>query len=688
MTDENNKAENRLVTFMDSEFSGSIQRSGTYESDNNDLFDRYNCELYGDEEEGLSKIVSSDVADGVDSDLSALARVFLGNAPPVEFLPVNGSQEAIAEARDVNAFVQWVLCTSKNSYKVQIDWLKEILLQKTGYIEYGIKKVKRSRTRKFEGLSEIDIARQKEMLEKEKNVKSVKIEREIDETLGGEFDQVFSIKATILEEKQEYFIQNVPWEDMRISRGVQTKDEANVFGKVFRKRRGDLIADGIPIEEVRKLPVYGSGDGEAKSDRFRNQGGDELGSSFEWQNEEVEGQDAYVLFDMEGKGNLQRRHVIKFGSIVVENEPFDHVPYAGTSAIQMPHNIIGKSRGELSVKQQRINSVLTRNMMDNISDVNMGRYIVDDQQVNMDDLLDIRTRGIVRSKNPLQSVVPEPVLYNSDKTLQVIQYMDSKHSQSTGQMQSNQALTSDQLNQETATRFDGVKEASLSKIELVARNIAELAYKDLYEGLAWFGRHFQDSDMEAYLFGREMTFSPSSWKFDHRLIAKVGTGAGDDDKTIQALTAILGSQQAEIDIGSGLADSAKKYNVYRELVRASDLHGVENYYNDPSRPDQVVMAENEQLKKQIQQLGLAVQQSQDQLSKAETIRAEASLLIAQSRREEASQKDQIKVAEMRQEMQQFLLTLKQKGEQFDQTIIKDLTELELKYGKDVPGAIV
>ena len=73
---------------------------------------------------------------------------------------------------------------------------------------------------------------------------------------------------------------------------------------------------------------------------------------------------------------------------------------------------------------------------------------------------------------------------------------------------------------------------------------------------------------------------------------------------------------------------------------------------------------------------------------AETIRAEASLLIAQSRREEASQKDQIKVAEMQKEMQQFLLTLKQKGEQFDQTIIKDLTELELKYGKDVPGAIV
>ena len=150
-------SENRLVTFMDGEFSESIQQTGTYESDNNNLFDRYNCEAYGDEEEGLSSIVSSDVADGVDSDLSALARVFVGNAPPAEFLPVNGSKEAIEEAKDVNAFIQWVMATMPNSYKVQIDWLKDILLQKSGWIEYGIKKVKKAKTRRFEGLSEIDI---------------------------------------------------------------------------------------------------------------------------------------------------------------------------------------------------------------------------------------------------------------------------------------------------------------------------------------------------------------------------------------------------------------------------------------------------------------------------------------------------------------------------------------------------
>lgn len=685
MTDEskNTKAEDRLVTFIDGEFSSSIQQEGTYEADNNNLFDRYNCDPYGDEEDGMSSLVSSDVADLVDSDLSAMARVFLGNAQPVEFLPVNGSEEAIAEAQDINAFVLYTIQTVKNSYKTQIDWLKEMLLQKSGWVEYGIRETEKPTTRRFEGLSEIDIANLQIQLEKEPKIKKVVIKREVEETAKGVTSDSFDITATVIEEVQEYFIENVPWEDMRMSSGIQTKDDANVFGKVFRKRRGDLIAEGIDIDLVKKLPLFGrSNTDKTKSDRFADQGGEELAANIEWQNELVEGQDCYVLFDMDGDGILERRHVVKFADIIVENEPFNHIPYAGTSAIQMPHNIIGKSRGELALSQQRLNTVLTRNMSDNISDVNMGRYLVNDSKVNMDDVHNVRTRGSIRTKD-MGAIMPEPVLYTGDKTLQVIQYMDSKHSQSTGQMQTNQALTSDQLNEETATRFEGVKDASLAKIELVARNFAEIPCKDLWEGIAWLARHFQNSETEAYLFGREMKFKPSSWRFEQRIIAKVGTGAGDDEKTIQTLSSVLATQNNEIAGGSGLADNQKKYNVYRELIRAAGLHGVENFYNDPSKPDQMLMAENEQLKGAVEQMQLQAEQNDiaGAAKEIEQMKAQAQLLIAQSKKEDASTK-------ARQDMQQFLITARNNSDQFDQETILKLTEMELKYGQDVPGAAV
>ena len=685
MTDENKntKAEDRLVTFIDGEFTSSIQQEGSYEADNNNLFNRYNCDPYGDEEDGMSSLVSSDVADLVDSDLSAMARVFLGNAQPVEFLPVNGSEDAIAEAQDINAFVLYTLQTTKNAYKTHIDWLKEMLLQKSGWVEYGIRETEKPTTRRFEGLSEIDIANLQIQLEKQPKIKKVVIKREVEETENGVVSDSFDITATVIEKVQEYFVENVPWEDMRISSGIQTKDDANVFGKVFRKRRGDLVAEGMDVSDVRKLPLFGrSNNDNAKSDRFADQGGEELEASIEWQNELVEGQDSYVLFDMDGDGILERRHVVKFANTIIENEPFNHIPYAGTSAIQMPHNIMGKSRGELALSQQRLNTALTRNMSDNISDVNMGRYIINDSKVNMDDVHNVRTRGSIRTKD-MNAIIPEPVIYNGDKTLQVIQYMDSKHAQSTGQMQANQALTSDQLNEETATRFEGVKDASLAKIELVARNFAEIAYKDLWEGIAWLARHFQNSETEAYLFGREMKFKPSSWRFEQRIIAKVGTGAGDDEKTIQTLSSVLATQNNEIASGSGLADAQKKYNVYRELIRAAGLHGVENFYNDPSKPDQLLMAENEQLKGAVEQMQLQAEQNDiaGAAKEIEQMKAQAQLLIAQSKKEDASTK-------ARQDMQQFLLNLRENSEQFDQETILKLTEMELKYGQDVPGAAV
>jgi hypothetical protein len=677
--------ESSLVKFIDSECADSVQLNGSFQAENLNLFNRYNCDPYGDEEEGLTSIVSSDVADLVDSDLSVLARVFLGNAKPVEFIPTRGTKEAIAESEDVNAFVQWVIQNAKNSYKTQIDWLKEIDLQQVGYVEYGIEETEKPEVKRYEGLSDIDIRSLAASFEGEKGVKSVTISKEEAEGQSDSFD----IEMTIVRKTKTYFINNVPWEDMRFSRSIQTKDDADLFGKVVRKRRSELISEyDMSMDEARGVPARTTKDSEtAKVNRFDGISNADLQSSSEWQNEEVEGLDVYVLFDFDDDGILERRHVIKFGSIVVENEPFNHIPFAGCSAIQMSHNIVGKSRGEISLTTQRVNTVLNREMLDNIADVNAGRYIVNDDKVNMDDLHNVRTRGSIRAKD-LNAIVPEPVLYNGDKTLQVIQYMDSKHAQTTGQMQANQALTSDQLNRETATRFEGVKDSSLAKIELVARNIAELAYKDLYEGIAWFARTFQDSQVEAYVFGREMVFNPKGWQYDHNVIAKVGTGAGDSEKTLETLGGVLALMDKEIEMGSGLVDSQKKYTVYSDIIRAAGLHGVENYFNNPARPKELLQAENEKLRQATELMQQQIQALQNPLEAAERIKARAKLIEAESKKQQADQKDRLSLLEMQQDMRQFIMKTRQEGRQFDEQMIRDLTELELKYGQDVPGASV
>jgi hypothetical protein len=706
----------QLCSFVNELGNDTILSSGDYISTNLDIFGDYNQDPYGDEEDGLSKYVSRDVADLVDSDETALARVFLGANVPVEFTPLNGGQAAVQEAEDINLLVKHLVDNVKNSYKVQIDWLKEILLSKVGgYVEYGIETVEKPEIRKFEGLSRQDIDILRMRLSEETGIISVSIEEEIEEAGnpvdGQTLQETFSIQATIVTETQQYFVRNVPWEDMRISKNAQTKDDADLFGKKFRKRKSDLIAEGFDEDLVKGLPVASEGDKSGnnqsnsdgdttsgvKSQRYQDQGGYESGASSQWQNDKVEGTDDYVLVDFDGDGVLERRHVVKVGSKILTNEVFNHIPFAGCSAIQMPHNIVGLSRAELAQKQQRYNSVLTRNIFDNISDVNMGRVYADQLNVNMDDLTNVRKKGVVRTKGaPGNAVFPEQVMYNGDKTLQVIQYLGGKHSQATGVMDTNQGLSSDQLHEETATRFEGVKDQGLAKIELVARNIAEIGYKDLYEGMAYFARHFQDSEVEAMILGREMTFNPSSWRYDHAVKARVGTGAGDDEKTLQTLSGILQIQSNEIEQGGQLADSKTKYNVYKEIIRASGLHGVNNYFNDPSQPQELLFAQNEQMKGIIEQLEAQINQ-RNQIAEAEEVKGrinqETEVLKAQLKSQQTLRTDQLKNKEIELKKQLEMIKIAQNQQQYQGDQIVDLTKIEADLqaagiNTDVPGSAI
>lgn len=685
----------RLTSFIDSRVAQSVMKRGTYRSDNINLIDRYNRELYGDEEDGLSQIVTPEVQDTVDDYHASLVRSLVRAGPCVEFAPVNASPDAIQESKDKNIFIAYLTQTIKDYYKVNSDYLKEMLIQKFPLVEYGIEEIERPITRRFTGLSSQDVANITAQMEEEySEAKTIKIETEIDVEEGAVFDQEFEIKATIVTEESNFFIQNVPWEDAIIPNDIQSIEDADCFGKEFTVRRGDLVGEGFSVAEVRKIPQSDHYNREAKIDRYQDYSNDQLSQSHEWANEEVVGQDVCVLFDENEDGILKRYRVTRFHEYIKHFEEFDHVPYAGNSAIQMPHTLIGKSIAEKAEYHQRVSTVLNRNMMNNIVAVNAGRHILNDSVVNMDDVLNVQVNGIIRTKDVSQ-VVPEVVLYHGDKILQIQQYQDSKHAQSTGQMLSNQALSSDQLNQETATRFEGIEKAAKSKVEQVAADTMELFYKRLFEGLIWFAQHYQNSEMEVYLFGRQMKINPASWKYGSRCIAKTGTGFGDDQAALQTLGGILATQKQEIEAGSGLSDYSKVYNTYLEMARRAGISDPSSYYNDPSQPDQLLQAENELLKAQLQMMQM---QSQNPLAEAEKVKQETEVLKAELKSQETLRSDQLKAAELQakqqlelaklnQNQQQFAAAHRQRQDEFDTSTALDITNMELDHSTDLPGGL-
>lgn len=676
--------ERELVSIIDEAERDGLTNSGSFIADQESYLERYQRQNYGDEVDGRSQVVSTDVLDLVEADMASLARVFLGAGDPVEFQADTPNRAAIQEAKDKQTLVSHIIKTIPNSFRTQHAFLKSTDMYDLAAIEYGMEEVVTPRYKRYKGLSEEELADLVNELEDETDVDKVEIaERD---------DEEGSILVRIVHKRNQYFMRNIKVDDLIISKNAESKEDADVVGKRFTKTRSDLVKEGFPRELVDTLPSATTSDRQntLEGDRYRQQGGEEADTAREWANQEVRGEDVYIKIDWDGDGIAERRHIIKVGETILENEPFDHIPYAISSAMLMPNNLVGMSRSQLMMTYQKVNTVLWRQSLDNIYAVNNPRTVYTDD-IDIDDLLDIRLNGTIHSEGqPAANLMQLETPYTADKSLQLVQYMEGRKAATAGQLQANQALEADDLHKETATRFEGIQEAAKSKIELVARVLAETGYRDLWEGIAWFATHYQDERLEFRVLGREMTFNPADWRYDHSVVAKVGTGAGDSERMLQNLTGIYQLQLQQIQSGSMLSDQAKVYNTLAEIVRQSGRYAVDEFFNDPKQPEQMVTAERDMLKTLVQQLEAA---QQNPLAEAEQVKGQFQMQMEQLKQKFQGQLEMVKLQSKNQEefaklQEQFnseMANLKFKYDELATDTQFNYTKLEVENSVDVPG---
>jgi hypothetical protein len=669
-----------LVAIIDDAESNDIANSGSYNSNNEEYLKYYQAEPFGDEVDGRSSVISTEVRDLIESDMPSLARVFLGAGAPVEFRAANvGDPDAVQEAKDKQAVVYHIIKNIPNSFRIQHDWLKSSELQSMAMLEYGVDEVKTPKVKRYKCLSADELTELMTDLEGEEGVDSVKI-----------VEEEYSDKA-----ENKYFIRNVPSEDIIVSRNAWNKNEADIVGKRFTKTRSTMIAEGFERSVVEGLPASTSSSANnegTKEQRYKDQGGKVESATIKNKaNDLIRGLDVYVNVDFDDDGIAERRHIIKVENEILLNEYADHVPFSIISSMLMPNNINGLPRAELAMTYQKVGSVLWRQTLDNLYAVNNPRTAYT-SAVNVDDLLDISLNGIIEVDGdvPGNHLFQLTTPYVGDKALQVVAYMDGKRASSTGSIQANQALQGDQLNEETATRFKGMEQAATAKIELVARVIAETGYRDLYEGIGYYAAHYQDEELEVHVLGRNMLVNPQDWKFDHHINALVGTGAGDDEKTLANLSAIFQVQSSLKAEGSMLADDQKRYNTLTAMTRATGRDSVQDYFNNPEMPAEMVEAERDMLRQQVEQMDQA---SQNPLAEAEAVKAKGMLEATQMKQKYDAQIDQMRLeANYQDKLRDAQMKFRESTDSltYDYNKLKtdtDLkyTELELKYKLDIPG---
>ena len=679
--------ENELLSLVGEAERQAAIFSGDLMKENTKYLEAYLGDKTGDFEAipNQSSVVSTDVADVVEADMPSLARVFLGSGNIMSFTPSTENKAEVTEADEKTKYVNWIIRSQPGSFQLIHNWLKDAEIQKNGVVKYFMEEQKEVEMVEYEGvdLDEL-VAIQESLLGS--SIDKIKVDiTEQEENIEA---QTFNIKFRVTTEKNKVSIINIPPESFLMTRNASSIEDAEMVGDRVRKTRSELLSDGFDKDLISRLPTVSDRavqESNIASVRNQDQGGSVAESTIsEWASEFVEISDLYIKIDFDGDGIAERRHIMISGNEVLVNEYFNHVPYASLSAILMPHKAIGRSRAEITYQTQLQKTAIIRGMNDNMYMVNNPRHIVHGD-VDLDDMLTVRTNGVVRLDDdskilPQQAVFPLQVPYIGQQSLQVLQYNDQARAQTSGTLLASQGLNADSITDETATRFNGVQEAGTAKVELMCRNYAETGFRKLYEGIAWLVSRYQDSATEFRVLGKALTVNPKGWKYNHYVETSVGLGAGDNETLIEARQGIYTLQQQLKAQGSMLVDDV---GIYKNLIGLMDGVGLrqsEGLLNNPEEDAELVMAHNEQLNKMVLELQEQLQQVQNPLAEAEQIKQEAFLVKAQS-------DAQIKVAQLQSNNEQFQAKLIADSKKASEDLALKLTELEVKAGQDLNGAM-
>lgn len=678
--------EREILSIVKSEKSDSISYRDEIGEKRATLLDYYNMRPYGDEVDGRSRFVSSDVSDVVEGMLPSLIRVFTQGKEVAKFTADRPDQDDEAEQKTLLA--NYVFYRQNQGVLTLVNMFKDALLQYTGTVKVMLDESTEVTEENYSGLSQDEF----DSLELDEETEIVEIEVEIEQvqTQQGLLEiKTYDAKVKRTTDHKKVIYENIPPEEFLISRTARDFVKPRMIGHTTPKTRSELVEMGFDKDVIYSLPAQTRiSNNEEKNSRYWDYDNNNLGNSTGQQATDlVELTEMYVYMDVDEDGIAELWQVFEAGDTILEKNLWDEHPFAVVTPIPIPHRAIGTCPAEQVADIQFMKSVLGRQAADNVYATNYSRVAYNDR-VDLDDLLTPRPGGAiaVEGVGPIgDAISPVVTVPQVQQILQFVEYIDSSAERRTGFTRFSQGLDADALNQ-TATGFKGISDYSQQRMELIARVFAETGVKEIFRKTVAILEKHQDQSIQIRVSGKPLEVDPTSWRYNLDCFVDVGIGSGDRNEKIVNLNVILQRQQELIQQGTQLSDQSKMYNTLAKMVTETGLKDASLYFNNPDKPEEVLQAQNEQLTQAVQMLQQQIQQNP--LAEAENIKAQASLIVAQSRREEANQKDQLKANEMRQDMQQFLLKLRQSNDQFDQDMIKQLTELELKYGTDVPGAIV
>ena len=564
----------------------------------------YMGEPLGTEIDGRSQVVSTDVADTIETILPNLLKIFTASDQTVKCEPVKAEDVELAE--QATNYINYIFNKDNNGFSILYTWFKDALIEKNGIVKVYWDESEKVEQETYQNLNDQEY----KILIDNDDVEVVKEESFVDEKAKEQLEEIkvlaeaqgqdignvptpklhnCNIKRTTSSGKVK--IENIPPEEFLIERNAKTIEEANFVAHRVLKTRSDLIQMGFDREVVENLATQNTVLlNEERLTRFSDIDESPLNDSTDESTEDIEIYECYVKIDMDGDGIAELRKVIVAGSngnTVLENMPCDFIPFCSLTPIPMPHRFYGRSVSELVEDVQLVKSTVMRQLLDNMYLTNNNRVAVMDGMVNLDDLLTNRPGGVVRTKQPpSQVMMPMQNQTISQQAFPLLEYLDTVRETRTGVTRYSQGLDADSLNK-TATGVNTLMSQSQMRMELIARVFAETGIKDLFRRIFELTVKYQNKERIVELNNKFVAVSPTEWKNRYNISITVGLGAGSKDQQIVMLNNILQKQLQAFQLQGNkeypMVNLKNIYNSLAKIIEEAGLKNVENYFINPDQ---------------------------------------------------------------------------------------------------------
>jgi hypothetical protein len=545
----------------------------------------YRGDLFGNEEEGLSQVVMTEVRDTVQAVLPSLLRVFVSGENAVEFTP--RTEQKVAEAEQATDYVSYVFMNDNPGFQLLWNGFKDALVAKTGVFKWWTKTSTKVYEENYSGLEEGVL----NILAAVPGVELLTSSQDeptggIDQETGAPVPPTFSVKIRRKVDDKRQVVECIPPEELIIARNARDLDTADFVAHRCLKTMSELVEMGFDEEEIEE---HGSTSANLEFNEtalVRNPAllvlaGEAADSVDESMNRYLY-LESYIRADKDGDGIAELRRVcsINDNCYVLFDEVVDEVKFAIICPDPEPHLAIGSSLADQVMDLQLIKSNVVRKTLDSLAQSIHPRTGYVEGQVNVDDLMNPETGGLIRMTQPgMIQDLSQPFV--GQAAMPIVAWLDDVRAARTGVSKASQGLDPDVLQSTTKAAVTATVAAAEQRLEMIARIFAETGIKRLFKGLLREIVRNQDKARMVRLRGEWVNIDPRDWDADMDVVVNVGLGNGGIAAQSQMLMQIIGKQEMilqQYGPSNPLVDVRMYRNAMVKLISINGFKDANTYF--------------------------------------------------------------------------------------------------------------